>query len=123
DGQALVIRSDRREAFEGVAQVVPEIAREPTQERRRSLPRRGLRAGWIESPDHAARRGERVGPGRRRNDHLERIGGQERPAGGPSPARALEQGEAGEVTEPLGRVHRGDTVERRPALEPWPRAR
>ena len=56
-------------------------------------------------------RREQVGTLRGSVDHGHGIGGEVRPAGIPSRPGALEQREAGQVSQPLGRIHRGDAVQ------------
>ena len=105
--QALVVGGDRRQPLEGVAKVVGEVADEPAEERR-CVGIRWRRRGRVEAADQAARLGERVGPGRRGGEQLDRVGGEVRPAR-PSPGSGgLEQGETGQFAKQLGGVDRSD---------------
>ena len=101
---------------------------------RRGPPRkRGASAGTIRVAsrrDEPAGDGEQVGPGGRRLEDRDGVGGQVRPSRVASGSRTLEQGQARQVAERLGRVDRtegGDplrqaTGERRPSRATTARA-
>ena len=107
--QVLVGRGDGRQALEDGADVIAEEADQPAEERRR-IGRDDDRP--VEASDQSAGDRERVGAGRRRLEDRDGIGGEVGPAGVAPRPGALEQDEARQVAERLGRIDRaraGDT--------------
>ena len=108
--QVLVGRGDRRQSLEDGPDVIAEEADQPAQERRR-IGRDDHRP--VEAGDQSAGHRERVGAGRGCLEDGDGIGGEIGPAGVAPRPRALEQDEARQVAECLGRIDRaraGHTV-------------
>jgi len=101
--------------LEDEAQVVAEEPGQAGQERRHDGP---LGPRLIEARQHPARLRERLPAQVRPDDDGQRICRQEGPPRAPPGPGALEENQAGQPAEQLGRVDRGDPVQRGQAVKP-----